>query len=592
MADSMMRVFYGLLFCCWSIPALAQTAGPKVSSVFPESQTITAQRSSAIEILFDEPINPASITPKSVFVFGRWSGTASGQLEVAEDNTIVRFLSDKPFMAGEWVTVSLSKNIEGFDDSLMDNGYIWSFWIESAPGTFDYTLIDDISTRESGEGLVRSYGAYAGDLNRDGYSDLMIPNEVANDIRVFLNDGLGGYSDFATYSIPNGAVPSTNEGADFNLDGWIDFAIGNTGNDLVSVWSSSTNGVAVHTGNVEADNNIRGLCMIDLNGDNAMDMVTANRTGQDDNGNVSVLMNDGTGAFSRTENMETNSAGETACATIDANHDGIQDVFIGTYTGNEVLLYLGDGVGGLSFSDKKTVGANPWMLAAGDMNGDGHADVVSSNTGDASVSVVLGNGDGSLRNPVEYSTGQFPLAIDVGDLDGDGDLDVVTSNFSSNDYTVLENNGLSGLSRKLTLPATRAASCTILHDRDNDGDLDITAIDELADRIFLYDNITEATSVEEVGLVNAHLKVTHVFPNPSSTSSTIKIWSTNAEEGQMMIYDILGRVITQRNVFFSIGSNELVWDGYSDDGNKVKPGIYFLELQSSIGNFQSSIMRQ
>ena len=36
------------------------------------------------------------------------------------------------------------------------------------------------------------------------------------------------------------------------------------------------------------------------------------------------------------------------------------------------------------------------------------------------------------------------------------------------------------------LPAQSAGSYTVLHDIDGDGDLDVSAIDEIADRVFVY----------------------------------------------------------------------------------------------------------
>jgi hypothetical protein len=83
---------------------------------------------------------------------------------------------------------------------------------------------------------VQAYGAFGGDLDGDGFPDLMIPNEISADVRVFMNDGAGGYAAFDVYPIAGGAVPSTNEGADFNGDGLMDFAVGNAGNERVSVF--------------------------------------------------------------------------------------------------------------------------------------------------------------------------------------------------------------------------------------------------------------------------------------------------------------------------------------------------------------------
>lgn len=571
----MLRIYLFLLVIVMYCPPGVRA---QVSSVFPTSQERSADRGTDITIQFDQPVQPASVTEMDLFVFGRWSGVAGGTLAFEENNATLRFTPARPFMAGEWVTVSLSRDIEMLDGSMLPAGYTWNFWTETTGGNFSFVKIDDLSTRMEGERLVRSYGAYAGDLNRDGFSDLMIPNEVANDIRIFYNDGTGGYDDFVTYPIPAGSVPSTNEGSDFNRDGYIDFAIGNTGNDLVSVWMGEESGAVHHDANATADDNVRGLCVLDLNGDAVMDIVTANRTGAQDDGTISLLLNTGNGTFDDPLNLETESTGETACAAIDANNDGILDVFIGAYSSNEVLLFLGDGDGGLEFSDRKLSGAGPWMMAAGDLNGDGFADAVSSNTGDNTVSVMLGNGDGTLQDAKNYPTGQFPLAIDVGDLDGDGDLDVVTSNFSSNNYTVLENTGDGALTQRLTLPAATAASCTILHDRDNDGDLDITGIDELADRVFLFDSLTEPVALEE-DMPGAVFLMHGSYPNPFKTATSLSYSLDKSAAVDITIYNMLGQ---QVRAFFSAannpGKNKVLWDGNTDAGKPALPGMYIFRI--------------
>ncbi|MFK7844007.1 MAG: FG-GAP-like repeat-containing protein [Rhodothermales bacterium] len=569
-------IFLMVFFSC----PLTLLGGPGVISVFPKAQAIQSDLSTEISVFFDAPVNPATIDQQAVFVFGRWSGVHTGVISFEANSTTMRFLPDTPFMAGEWVTVSLARSITGVDGEEMEKGYTWNFWTATAAGVFDFELIDTIPTRAQNERLVRSYGAYAGDLNRDGYSDLMIPNEVSNDIRIFLNDQAGGYSDYSVHPIPNGSVPSTNEGSDFNRDGLIDFAVGNTGNDLISIWMGTENGIVEHKENRLADQNIRGLCVMDLDGDAVMDVVTANRTGSTENGNISLLINDGRGDFSDPVNIETNSSGETACASIDANDDGILDVFIGAFTSNEVLLFLGDGAGNLVFSDKRDVGNGPWMLAAGDVNGDGFADVVSSNTGNATVSVLLGDGAGMMQNAQHYNTGVFPLAIDLGDLDGDGDLDLVTSNFSSNNYTVLENEGDGSYTARLTLPATTAASCTILHDRDNDGDLDITGIDELADQIFLFDNVAQVTGDEEEFEKPFSFEIDGSYPNPFTSNTTLTIRLKDAGFLSVAVYNTLGQKITTVFENNEVAGNTLVmWDGTNSEGQQIESGVYFYRVK-------------
>ncbi|MFQ5529087.1 MAG: FG-GAP-like repeat-containing protein [Gemmatimonadota bacterium] len=456
-----------------------------VLGVAPVSHATAAAPTTSISIAFDRILDPMSVTSATFRVFGRWSGVARGAMSLASGGTEIRFEPTVPFAAGEFVTVTVAGSIQLDDGTPLGRGYAWSFWTAASPGTLDQTAIGTRAIRRSGEGLVQSYGAYAGDIDEDGDSDLVIPNEVANDIRVFLNES-GDYGPFTVYPIPGGSRPSTNEGEDFDGDGDIDFATGNTTGQSVSVFDGAGDGTFSFVGNVPAAEQVRGLCVLDFDGDGDQDIATANRVGPG-TGNVSLLRNDG-GLFSSAGAMEAGGVGETSCAAGDANEDGVVDLFIGNLSSLTVSVLLGDGEGGFEAAGVFNAGGGPWMLAAGDMNGDGHIDVASANANQNSVAILMGTGDGGLLPARTFPVGQFPLAVDLGDLDGDQDLDVVVSNFATADWTIYENNGSGVLSGARTFPALGAGSCAILHDRDGDGDLDITGIDELEDLIFLFEN--------------------------------------------------------------------------------------------------------
>ena len=235
----------------------------------------------------------------------------------------------------------------------------------------------------------------------------MVPNKQSNDVRVFLNDGSGDYGSFAVYPIPGGASPSTNEGADFDRDGVIDFAVGNGNGTLMSVFRGTGSGGFLHGGNYQADSQVRGLCVLDMDSDGAADILTANRGGGGGGGNLTLFRNDGAGGFSGAAILETGAQGETACATADANGDGIMDVFIGALNSGQIVVMLGDGEGGLRPGGSVNSQGGPWMIAAGDVNGDGNVDVVSANFDQGTASVLIVGGVGA-----EYSSQHVELVDD------------------------------------------------------------------------------------------------------------------------------------------------------------------------------------
>ena len=516
---------------------------PVIQNVFPPPQLITSAVNTDVIVQFNTTVSLESINDVSFKVFGRWSGPMLGSIALINNDSTIQFTPDEPFFYGEWVVVFLSKGIESQDGSNLENAYSWGFWTETMAGTLIQPEVDVIPVRLDGEGTIQSYGAYAGDINSDGYSDLSVVNEISRDIRLFLNDGDGGYTDFEIFTLPNGDTPSPSEGADFNADGIIDLAIANTQNTQVSILMGD--GIEGYEPEVSytADLRVRGIGVLDADGDGSDDIVTANRTGD----NMSLLLNDGSGVFDSPINFETGGSNETSLAVADVNGDGIMDAFVGAYTSQDIAIMLGDGNGGFIFSDRVDVSGRPWMITVGDVNGDGNVDVASANSTGNTASVIFGDGLGNMSDEVVYSSPGFPLAIDLGDIDGDGDLDMITSNYSTAKYNLYENDGTGNFIDPIVYNASTAGSCVILHDRDNDGDMDITGIDEVDDLIFLFENDSTLTNIDEFYSDKKSI-LGQCFPNPASESITINYKLVNNESAVIIIYDQTGKIVVKKGL--------------------------------------------
>lgn len=458
-------------------------------SVFPAQDATTAAASGEIKISFDRQLDPAQVSNDKIKVFGRWSGVLSGEVSLQDNNSTLRFLPDRNLSAGEWVTVSLANSsIAALDGGVLDGGYNWSFWVESATASLSFEQISAVSVREEGSTeQVQAYGAYAGDLNEDGWSDFIVPNEKSNDLRIFLNDGAGNYGDFSIVPIILGDRPSPNEGADIDGDGDIDFIVGSANGSYVHVFKGDGLGGLVQTQNLVAGERVRGICLADFENDGDPDIIATSFASN----RVALFTNDGAGKFGLLPDTFDTGDGEWSCATGDMNADGLMDVTIGTRTSNELTVMLSNGDGSFTESSRVAANGDPWMLAAGDIDRDGDVDIAAANANAKTLTVFMGSDSGDLASPVSYNLAEddegFPLAVDLGDLDGDGDLDIVTSDFRTKLFLIHENQGDGSF---LRLPnqlfALEAASCAILHDRDNDGDLDITGIDEVVDQLLLY----------------------------------------------------------------------------------------------------------
>jgi flagellar hook assembly protein FlgD len=88
-------------------------------------------------------------------------------------------------------------------------------------------------------------------------------------------------------------------------------------------------------------------------------------------------------------------------------------------------------------------------------------------------------------------------------------------------------------------------------------------------------------NVEEAGTGNS-CKVDHLTqpePNPFRENTSISFGITKDEHVDLRIYDTVGRTIrTLVNDARGAGTYTVTWDGKSDSGQELSPGIYFVKL--------------
>ena len=160
-------------------------------------------------------------------------------------------------------------------------------------------------------------------------------------------------------------------------------------------------------------------------------------------------------------------------AVADLNHDGFNDLVVGTASGVSVLLGHGDGTFG--GAQAYALGAVPGGAAAiGDFNGDGKLDVVTA------TGLLIGNGDGTFL-PSGSGFGIFNVnSVTTGDLNGDGKLDVVVA--SVGNTAIFLGNGDGSFRFGPTYPSGNWAR---LADMNRDGRLDLIIPDYTGTAVML-----------------------------------------------------------------------------------------------------------
>ncbi|NNK81290.1 MAG: hypothetical protein HKO93_07315, partial [Flavobacteriales bacterium] len=184
-----------LFVSCLSLSAF------EVVETIPARNIITAEPDAAISIVFDESIDIATVVGQGdVSVFGRWSGPAEIDITVAGFGNTLYINASEPFFAGEYVMVNLSSDVASLQGESLGNGYSYGFWVRTLPGSMDLEEVEQLEVRLEGETFIQCYGAYAGDLDNDGWGDLTVVNENSEDLRVFMSNE-GTYTDFTLFDL-------------------------------------------------------------------------------------------------------------------------------------------------------------------------------------------------------------------------------------------------------------------------------------------------------------------------------------------------------------------------------------------------------
>lgn len=80
----------------------------------------------------------------------------------------------------------------------------------------------------------------------------------------------------------------------------------------------------------------------------------------------------------------------------------------------------------------------------------------------------------------------------------------------------------------------------------------------------------------------AAVRVTSLGPNPATngvTFQTVVSGSTEVQEAQFTVFDLQGRNVYQSRIELKTGSSSYTWDGMSETGNALPPGVYYWALQ-------------
>jgi hypothetical protein len=255
-------------------------------------------------------------------------------------------------------------------------------------------LTFDLTTYEAGGFAC---GLAHGDINGDGWLDLVTANSSSGTLSVLLNPGDGGpFQPGPNVTVPAGP-PRDVALADLDEDGDNDLLVTvRQGSAALLVYRNLGGGTFAAPAPYGSSMNAFSLQVADFNRDDRVDVAIAHGFF---NANVDVFLNHGAGLFAQP---------------------------VSYLIGSSDITYVAD-------------------VAAGDVNGDGAVDLVGvlANSGDVTLLLNSGNGTFTSSPAIEIAT-LAPSGVALADLDGDGDNDLVVVDESNGGALIIARNSGAG----------------------------------------------------------------------------------------------------------------------------------------------------
>jgi hypothetical protein len=283
----------------------------------------------------------------------------------------------------------------------------------------------------------------AADLDGDGRLDLVVSNNGAGSVSIFIQDHANPGTFLPPVVVPVGGHPTGLAVGDLNGDGKPDIVVATVSPNLAVLIQNPVGppGSFLPPTSVAVGKSAVAVAIGDVNGDGKQDLVALT---QDNNGNgdVAVLLQDAAhpGSFLPPTEFAAG-AQPVALKLADVNGDHLLDVIVaneGTPSNPDtasvsVLLQDPAHPGSFLAPANYPTGARSQDVAIGDLNGDGKPDLVVANAGalstTGSVSVLLQDPGrpGVFLPAVNYAGVLQPLSVAIADLNGDGKPDIAVA---------------------------------------------------------------------------------------------------------------------------------------------------------------------
>ncbi|NOY59558.1 MAG: hypothetical protein GXO75_11620, partial [Calditrichaeota bacterium] len=399
-----------------------------ITHVYPSQNSLYSTTNTNIRITFDRPIDQNSISDSTISITGSFTGTNTINSVNYDGTTNTLILScTYQFMAGEKISVVLTRNIKDAQGNNIPSPFSWSFYTKTKSGKRSFGNKTSIYVGKGMKSIA------LGDLDNDTDLDLVLTESSSNSIMIFWNSGDGNFSDTSHIQV-SGKIGDIAIG-DFDRDGKLDLAVVITTH--VSLYKNLGNLEFSKTYSSSGFRDyISDIIACDFNSDGYLDLAISHYSNALLEFKVSLLKNDKNGKFRYGGYFKTG-VYASEMITEDFDNSGFFDIAITTpgqgVSGEFGGINIHKNSDNFKFILLENIGSGrPFRLSGGDVNNDNYVDII-----DSKGRIFLNDGTGKMKLDTTLITDPyFDKDLINFDFNGDSNIDIVYA-----DGKVFQNNG-------------------------------------------------------------------------------------------------------------------------------------------------------